>query len=66
MNLTTFLAMLMRDAHVARRNFVTLAFQTLMQPMMFVFVFGRVMTSSGLMSPQYRRCCCQASSRSAW
>jgi ABC-2 type transport system permease protein len=54
MNLTTFLAMLMRDAHVARRNFVTLAFQTLMQPMMFVFVFGRVMTSSGLMSPQYK------------
>jgi ABC-2 type transport system permease protein len=54
MNFTTFLAMLMRDAHVARRNFVTLAFQTLMQPMMFVFVFGRVMTSSGLMSTQYK------------
>jgi ABC-2 type transport system permease protein len=54
MNLTTFLAMLMRDAHVARRNFVTLALQTLMQPMMFVFVFGRVMTTSGLMSSQYK------------
>jgi ABC-2 type transport system permease protein len=54
MNIKTFLAMLSRDAHVARRNFVTLAFQTLMQPMMFVFVFGRVMTTSGLMSPQYR------------
>jgi ABC-2 type transport system permease protein len=54
MNLKTFLAMLGRDAHVARRNLVTLLFQTLLQPMMFVFVFGRVMTASGLMSPQYK------------
>ena len=54
MNIKTFVAMLMRDAHVARRNAVTLAFQTLLQPMMFVFVFGRVMTTSGLMSPQYK------------
>jgi ABC-2 type transport system permease protein len=54
MNIKTFLAMLARDAHVARRNAVTLAFQTLLQPMMFVFVFGRVMTTSGLMSPQYK------------
>jgi ABC-2 type transport system permease protein len=54
MNFTTFLAMLARDAHVARRNFVTLAFQTFLQPMMFVFVFGRVMTTSGLMSPAYK------------
>ena len=54
MNFKTFLAMLARDAHVARRNFVTLAFQTLLQPMMFVFVFGRVMTTSGLMSPVYK------------
>jgi ABC-2 type transport system permease protein len=54
MNVTTFLAMLARDAHVARRNSVQLAFQTLLQPMMFVFVFGRVMTSSGLMSAEYK------------
>jgi ABC-2 type transport system permease protein len=54
MNFTTFLAMLSRDAHVARRNFITLAFQTLLQPMMFVFVFGRVMTTSGLMSQTYK------------
>lgn len=50
----TFLAMLARDAHVARRNAVTLAFQTLLQPMLFTFVFGRVMTASGLMAPQYK------------
>jgi ABC-2 type transport system permease protein len=54
MNGATFLAMLWRDAHVARRNFVTLAFQTFLQPMMFVFVFGRVMTTSGLMPPEYK------------
>jgi ABC-2 type transport system permease protein len=54
MNFTTFLAMLSRDAHVARRNFIQLAFQTLLQPMMFVFVFGRVMTTSGIMAPQYK------------
>ena len=54
MNFHTFFAMLARDAHVARRNLVQLAFQTLLQPMMFVFIFGRVMTTSGLMSPQYK------------
>ncbi len=54
MNFKTFFALLGRDAHVARRNIVTLAFQTLLQPMMFVFVFGRVMTASGLMSAQYK------------
>ena len=54
MNFKTFLAMLARDAHVARRNAVTLAFQVLLQPMMVVFVFGRVMTVSGLMSTDYK------------
>lgn len=54
MNFKTLLAMLVRDVHVARRNGVTLAFQTLLQPMMFVFIFGRVMTESGLLSPEYK------------
>lgn len=54
MNWKTFLAMLHRDAHVARRNFVTLLLQTLFQPMLLVFVFGRVMTSSGLITPVYK------------
>ena len=54
MNFKPFLAMLARDAHVARRNALTLAFQVLLQPMMVVFVFGRVMTVSGLMSPEYK------------
>jgi len=54
MNLKTFIAMLARDAHVARRNFIPLLVQTLLQPMMFVFIFGRVMTTSGFMPPQYK------------
>jgi len=54
MNIKTFLAMLARDAHVARRNFIPILVQTLLQPMMFVFIFGRVMTTSGFMPPQYK------------
>jgi len=54
MNPRTFFALLARDAHVARRNIVPITLQTLLQPMMFVFIFGRVMTTSGLMPPQYK------------
>jgi hypothetical protein len=38
MNRKAFLAMLARDAHVARRNFVPLLLQTFLQPLMFVFI----------------------------
>lgn len=54
MNWKTFLALLARDAHVARRNFVPLLLQTFLQPMMFVFIFGRVMVSSGYMPTVYK------------
>jgi ABC-2 type transport system permease protein len=54
MNWKTFLALLSRDAHVARRNFVPLLLQTFLQPMMFVFIFGRVMVSSGYMPNAYK------------
>ena len=54
MNGKTFLALLGRDAHVARRNFVPLLLQTFLQPMMFVFIFGRVMVSSGYMPAAYK------------
>ena len=54
MNFKTFLALLARDAHVARRNFVPLLLQTLLQPMLLVFIFGRVMTTSGYMPLQYK------------
>src|SRR6266545_519160 len=54
MNFKTFLALLARDARVARRNFVSLLLQTLLQPMLLVFIFGRVMTTSGYMPLQYK------------
>ena len=54
MNLKTFLAMLARDAHVARRNFIPLMLQTLLQPMLFVLVFGRIMTGSGQLPLAYK------------
>jgi ABC-2 type transport system permease protein len=54
MNGKTFLALLARDAHVARRNFIPLLLQTFLQPMMFVFIFGRVMVSSGYMPAAYK------------
>ena len=54
MNFKTFVALLARDARVARRNFVPLLLQTLLQPMLLVFIFGRVMTTSGYMPLQYK------------
>ena len=54
MNLKTFLALLARDAHVARRNVVPLLLQTFLQPLMFVFIFGRVMVGSGYMPSSYK------------
>ncbi|HKO05972.1 MAG TPA: hypothetical protein VJW51_14540, partial [Candidatus Acidoferrales bacterium] len=54
MNWTTFAALLARDAHVARRNILPVLIQNLIQPMMFVFVFGRVMTGSGLLPQAYK------------
>ncbi|HWB84859.1 MAG TPA: ABC transporter permease [Bryobacteraceae bacterium] len=54
MNTKTFFAMLARDGHVARRNLVPMLLQNLLQPLLFVFVFGRVMTTSGLMPVEYK------------
>src|ERR1700758_3409818 len=46
--------MLARDAHVARRNIMQLVFQTFLQPLLFVFIFGRVMVGSGYMPATYK------------
>ena len=54
MNGKAFLALLARDAHVARRNLVPLLFQTFLQPLLFVFIFGRVMVGSGFLPPAYK------------
>jgi ABC-2 type transport system permease protein len=53
-NWSTFFALLGRDAHVARRNLFTLLFQTFLQPLLFVFIFGRVMVGSGYMPASYK------------
>ena len=54
MNWKTFVALLARDAHVARRNILPVLVMNLIQPMMFVFVFGRIMTGSGLLPQAYK------------
>ena len=54
MNWKTFGAMLARDAHVARRNAIQLFLQTFLQPLLFVFIFGRVMVRSGYMPAAYK------------
>ena len=54
MNWKTFGAMLARDAHVARRNAMQIFFQTFLQPLLFVFIFGRVMVGSGYMPQDYK------------
>ncbi len=54
MNWKTFAAMLRRDVHVARRNFIPLMLQTMLQPILFVFIFGQVMIRSGFMPQNYR------------
>jgi ABC-2 type transport system permease protein len=54
LNWKTFGALLARDAQVAKRNAVQLFLQTFLQPLMFVFIFGRVMVSSGYMPPVYK------------
>ena len=54
MNWKTFGALLARDARVARRNGVQLFLQTFLQPLLFVFVFGRVMVGSGYMPSYYK------------
>src|ERR1700722_17570552 len=48
--LRAFFALFSRDLHVARRNFLTTVLQTMLQPLLIVFVFGRVMTASGMIS----------------
>jgi len=46
--------MLSRDGHVARRNLIPTLLQNLLQPLLLTFVFGRVLTSSGMMSNSYK------------
>ena len=55
LNWKTFYALLSRDGHVARRNLLPMLLQNLLQPLLLTFVFGRVLTSSGMMQAGYKR-----------
>jgi ABC-2 type transport system permease protein len=46
--------MLARDGHVARRNLLPMLLQNLLQPLLLVFVFGRVLTTGGLMAARFK------------
>ena len=54
MNWKTFYALLSRDGHVARRNLLPMLLQNLLQPLLFCFVFGRVLTTGGFMRAQFK------------
>jgi ABC-2 type transport system permease protein len=54
MNWKTFAALLGRDWRVARRNLLPLILQTFLQPLLFVFVFGKIMVGGGLMPAIYK------------
>ena len=54
MNWKTFYALLSRDGHVARRNLLPMLLQNLLQPLLLTFVFGRILTTSGMMQPGFK------------
>jgi ABC-2 type transport system permease protein len=54
LNWKTFYALLARDGHVARRNLLPMLLQNLLQPLLFTFVFGRVLTAGGMMQGAYK------------
>jgi ABC-2 type transport system permease protein len=54
LNWKTFYALLSRDGHVARRNLLPMLLQNLLQPLLLTFVFGRVLTTSGMMHTEYK------------
>jgi ABC-2 type transport system permease protein len=54
LNWKTFYALLSRDGHVARRNLLPMLLQNLLQPLLLTFVFGRVLTTSGMMQNAYK------------
>jgi ABC-2 type transport system permease protein len=54
MNWKTFGALFARDVRVARRNLLTTILQTMLQPLLLVFVFGQVLTRSGMMANSFK------------
>jgi ABC-2 type transport system permease protein len=54
LNWSTFLALLARDAHVARRKLAFMLVQNLFQPLLLAFVFGRILTAGGMEANEYK------------
>ena len=54
MNWRAFAALFARDVHIARRNILTTLAQTMLQPLMFAFIFGQVLTRSGMMTSSFK------------
>src|SRR5207244_693858 len=54
LNWKTFFALLSRDGLIARRNLFLTLTQNLLQPLLLTFVFGRILTSSGMMQGAYK------------
>ena len=52
-SLRPFLAVLGRDVHVTGRELPSFLAQTLVQPFFFLFIFAKVLTSSGFVSADY-------------
>jgi ABC-2 type transport system permease protein len=52
--MTTFLALLRRDIHVAMRNALVLFVGTLTQPVLVVLVFGNILPRLGLVADEFR------------
>src|SRR5579863_1555508 len=50
---TAFLAILQRDMVVTGREFVPFLLQALMQPLFFLFIFGKVLPGIGLAAPRF-------------
>lgn len=53
MNARIFGALLLRDAVVAKREIVSISIRTLLQPVLFVFVFGKLLPSMGMVTSSY-------------
>jgi len=51
--LTAMMAIVSRDVLVTRREIASLLVQTLAQPLFFLFIFGKVLSSIGTTSPQF-------------
>lgn len=51
--LNAFLAILQRDIRVTGREFVPFLLQALMQPLFFLFIFGKVLPGIGLAAPNF-------------